>query len=145
MLQNQTYDYEGGVTVLGGTVLVCVNRTYQPICDVGWDDIDAQVVCNILYGFNYYGMQKSFIFRSFTVLISHCTVGEAVSGQIIYQNQSYIAQDIVCNGTEYSFSSCRNNTVISTECSSRNSAAGVVCREGECHFIAYECLRTHEK
>ena len=52
-LQNQTYDYNNGLSTIRGRVLVCVNGAFQPICDVGWDNADAQVVCNQRYGYRY--------------------------------------------------------------------------------------------
>ena len=52
-LQNETYDYGSLLNTVQGRVVVCVNGTYQPVCDIGWDDSDAQVVCNRRYGSNY--------------------------------------------------------------------------------------------
>ena len=34
-----------------GRVEVCINNTYGAICDVGWDQLDAQVACRDL-GYN---------------------------------------------------------------------------------------------
>ena len=52
-LQNETYDYNNGLNTIRGRVLFCVNGSYQLICDVGWDNSDAQVVCRNSYGSNY--------------------------------------------------------------------------------------------
>ena len=49
-LQNVTYSYPNDQTVVQGRVTLCINGSYQPICDVGWDDVDAQVLCNERYG-----------------------------------------------------------------------------------------------
>ena len=52
-LQNETYNYTNGLSTVRGRVVVCVSGSYQPICDIGWDDSDAQVVCTQYYGPNY--------------------------------------------------------------------------------------------
>ena len=52
---------------------VCVNGTYYPVCDEGWDDSDAAVVCNYLgYNYQYYreckleSLKKNIIISSYT-------------------------------------------------------------------------------
>ena len=52
-LRNSTYTYDNGLNTVSGRVDVCSNGTFLPICDVGWDDSDAQVVCRDLQGSNY--------------------------------------------------------------------------------------------
>ena len=52
-LFNSNYTYNNGLQTVQGHVLVCINGSYLPICDVGWDDSDAQVVCNQRYGSNF--------------------------------------------------------------------------------------------
>ena len=49
-LQNETYSYPNDLAVIRGRVTVCVNGSYRPICDIGWDDVDVQVLCNERYG-----------------------------------------------------------------------------------------------
>ena len=48
-LQNETYTYPNDQAVIQGRVTVCMNGSYQPICDIGWDDVDAQVLCGQRY------------------------------------------------------------------------------------------------
>jgi len=31
----------------------CYNETFGGICDIGWDDADAEVVCRYIYGEGY--------------------------------------------------------------------------------------------
>ena len=42
---------------------------------------------------------------------------------------NYVAQDVMCNGTEYSVSQC-DFSPPSSACYEGNRAAGVICREG---------------
>ena len=39
---------EGFYQVVEGNVETCINGTYSSICDVGWDDVEAQLICNAL-------------------------------------------------------------------------------------------------
>ena len=43
-----TYTIEGFYQVTEGNVETCINGTYSSICDVGWDDVEAQLICNAL-------------------------------------------------------------------------------------------------
>ena len=48
-LGNYTSGYtESGRFYQQGRVQVCVDGIYGAICDIGWDDLDAQVVCREL-------------------------------------------------------------------------------------------------
>ena len=49
-LLNETTDFNNSLGTYRGQVLVCVNGSFRPICDFGWDDNDAQVVCILRYG-----------------------------------------------------------------------------------------------
>ena len=41
-------------TLSQGRVEICVNETFQTICDDDWDNVDASVLCSEL-GFSTYG------------------------------------------------------------------------------------------
>ena len=47
-LENSTYSFKDGVFVYGGRVEVCYRGTFHPVCDEGWTDDDAAVVCNYI-------------------------------------------------------------------------------------------------
>ena len=36
-----------------GQVHICINGGFLPVCDLGWDNHDAQVVCRQRYGDNF--------------------------------------------------------------------------------------------
>ena len=60
-LFNLSYTYDNGQQTVQAHVLVCLNGSYLPVCDLGWDDRDAQVVCNQEYGDNYSKGQNQYV------------------------------------------------------------------------------------
>ena len=54
-LSDQIYSYTPSRYSFEGLVEVCIGGSYHAICDEGWDDKDAQVVCTqIGYDPRYY-------------------------------------------------------------------------------------------
>ena len=52
---NSTGSYDNGVYTYGGRVEVCSGEVYSPVCDEGWTNNDAAVVCRYMgYGSPYY-------------------------------------------------------------------------------------------
>ena len=51
----------------GGRVEVCLDEVYHPVCDLGWDDLEAAVVCNYFgYTRPSYRMLISFLSHDIT-------------------------------------------------------------------------------
>ena len=72
---NSTYDYSGTFpvyTVISGNLEICLNGTYVAICDVGWDDEDAQNACNN-FGYNepFYRMLCSYYMRDYEIFTNN--------------------------------------------------------------------------
>ena len=52
-LTNSTFSFDNDLGSYRGRVDICVNETFLPICDLGWDKRDAQVACRYIYGSSY--------------------------------------------------------------------------------------------
>lgn len=53
-LANQTGGYDTDNRMyIQGFVEICYNDSYGAICEDGWDDLDARVVCSELYDASY--------------------------------------------------------------------------------------------
>ena len=47
-LANTSVSFQDSYLVYAGNVETCINGTYSSICDIGWDDVEAQLICNAL-------------------------------------------------------------------------------------------------
>ena len=129
---NLNYTFDNGLQTVQAHVLVCLNGSYLPVCDLGWDDRDAQVVCNNQFGSNY---SKRDEVNMIVELLNHMclfSVGEVFTPQFPLNftgSRNYVAQDVMCNGTESYVSECAYSPP-TPACYEGNRAAGVTCREG---------------
>ena len=46
-LTNTSFSSQDVYVVYEGNVEICINGTYVAICDLGWDNVEAQLACNI--------------------------------------------------------------------------------------------------
>ena len=54
-LTNTSFSSQDVYVVYEGNVEICVNGTYVAICDLGWDNVEAQLACNLEgYGAPYF-------------------------------------------------------------------------------------------
>ena len=63
-LGNASIWYNSSYFYYQGRVEVCINETFGAICDVGWDELDAQVACrefglNGKYSFHLFCMHAA--------------------------------------------------------------------------------------
>ena len=50
-LTNTSFTTQDVFVVYEGNVEICFNGSYVAICDLGWDNVEAQLACNIVgYG-----------------------------------------------------------------------------------------------
>ena len=131
-LQNRifSYDYTYDLRTYTGRVEVCVDGRYQSICDIGWNNHNAQVVCNQRYGSRYSKSMALSLSCCYITLIPATIVGEVHPSFPLPLRSIYLAQDVMCNGTESSISQCSYNPPTSPECNVGNHSAAVVCTQG---------------
>ena len=99
----------GGSSYNEGRVEVNYNGEWGTVCDDGWDDTDAGVVCRQL-GFGLSGM----------------AVGSAGFGQ---GSGSIWLDSVSCTGSESILASCGHSGVNITQFCSHNEDAGVRCSD----------------
>ena len=88
-------------------IFIKPNNTWGTVCDNGWDDHDAQVVCRQL-GFSNTGTAiRSFPSNTFSIV-------------------PIWLDDVNCNGSESKLIECQHNGVGNHECDYYNNA-GVIC------------------
>ena len=96
-----------GSNATEGTVEVCNGMRYGTVCDDHWDELDARVVCRQLgYGGEAVALKRAFF-------------GSSPSRPIYLDN-------VRCNGSEPSLSSCAANEVGVNNCD-HSEDAGVRC------------------
>ena len=120
----------GGSNRTSGRVEVCANNLWGTICDDGWDNIDAKIVCRML-NFSSSGKYIYFIY-SVIVLLLHYISGAIARGSANFGqgNGSILLDDVQCTGNEVSIFYCSHKSIGSHDCS-HSEDAGVVCLEGE--------------
>eukprot|EP00731_Ephydatia_muelleri_P036912 Em0353g1a len=116
--QNYSVCLDGAVRLAGATgnflgrVEICINNQWGTVCDSGWDNSEARVVCRQL-GFS----------NSHAVAVSQGSFG-AGSGRIYLNN-------LFCAGSESSLLGCPRSDLGVEYCSHYNDA-GVICAALPC-------------
>ena len=96
----------GGSSNNRGKVEVNYNGEWSTVCDDGWDNTDASVVCRQL-GFG----------------LSGATIGFGQHSKHIFLN------DVTCTGTEATLARCAHTGMNITATCNSSVAAGVICYE----------------
>ena len=112
----------GGSSYYEGRVEVYYNGEWGTVCDDGWDDADAEVVCRQL-GFGSIGLSYS-----------NAHFGQG-SGPIWLDN-------VQCTGNESTLASCGHLGIKITRSCSHYEDAGVICYGGQGTYLCisvYAC------
>ena len=114
-----------------GIVEVCVSGSYSRVCDDGWDNRDASVVCSQM-GFSRYG-KSSFYLSLLLELISMNTGAIAVDGSSFTGSTlTPFISSVGCVGDEVDLFSCPLDSSV-TVCVGE-AKAGVAC-QGTCLIV----------
>ena len=119
------------LSIIELTFQVCSSGLYGNVCNIGWDDSDAAVVCRYQgYSPPSYGenVKQSVDCLHLHVHLFCYTVAEAFTANFT-SSGTVAAQDVMCNGTEFSISECPRITSISSECFQQNRVAAARCIE----------------
>jgi len=114
-----------GAIYYEGRVEVCINGTFGTICDVGWDQLDAQVACRE-FGYNW---------TSFETRALNGSYFEPRYGPVFLEN-------VMCNGTERFGFQCNTpgpGVISDPECYFPNRSAGVRCIASE-YSVSFSSL-----
>ena len=65
----------------------------------------------------------------------HLVVGEVYPSFHLFPSSNYLAQEFMCNGTEFSLGQCGYNAPTDPECFVGNRSAAVFCRQGSIQLI----------
>ena len=76
-LTNQTtYTTQGFYQVNEGNVETCINGSYHSICDIGFDDVEAQLICNALgYSAPFY---RKLVLQGARAIVLYFTISQVV-------------------------------------------------------------------
>ena len=134
-LTNQsTYTDQDSAMVVEGNVESCLNGTYFAICDVGWDDVEAQVICNALgYGTPLFRKLHWLWGLGDKTNIHVCQIhsgGVAMDG--LTPTAQVAAENVMCPINATSGFDCSFVSPPTTpRCYDNSSAAGVRCVQGQ--------------
>ena len=114
----------GGNSYSEGIVEVNYNGEWGTVCDDGWDDTDAGVVCRQL-GFGSSG-------------IAIRAAGAAITSSG-YDYLPTILDGVTCTGSETTLASCAHYGVNITKNCKHSGVARVNCTKAQCKYVQSVC------
>ena len=110
-----------------GIVEVCVNGSYTRVCDDGWDNSDASVVCSQM-GFSRYGMSATISFSRFKHILFFFVAGAIAIDSSAFPGSTLtpFVSSVSCIGDESNLFSCPLSS--SAKLCDGEAKAGVACQ-----------------
>jgi hypothetical protein len=116
----------GGENELEGRVEVCYNGVWGTVCDRGWDERDATVVCKQL-GFGQPGKLEDKQSSSLSSIFYRGYVGVPVSQSFGTGMGPILLDNITCDQSHSELLQCMHPIYIGIHDCDRENAAGVIC------------------
>lgn len=101
---------------------------WSGICDDGWDNTNAYVVCKQL---NFATISNALL--AIAVVTITCVAGSVAFTDSLFGNGNgpLVYSNVACSGSETSITQCSKTTYPDFTCS-KNKAAGVKCADSKC-------------
>ena len=117
-----------------GNVEICYNGTYSPVCEDGWDDLDAASFCNSQGFFGGKSQSRQWCMQATCIYqlgLFYDAGSEPRYGSLFGTAGDAILTNFSCNVGDLSLGEC-NYSIIRPPNTCTNRAAGVVCYRGKC-------------
>ena len=131
----------GGSLNSEGRVEVCYNHQWGTVCDIGWNPVDANVVCSQL-GFSKFSKLCS-SFYSLIIHTFHVDANATISAEFGPGMGPVLLDNVICTGYEARLFDCTNSGLGVSNCSHTNDA-GVRCST-QCMLVTLIILAVNFK
>ena len=125
--------FDGLLYTYEGPVEICVNGQYESVCDIGWDQVDAKIVCRSL--FSLVGKKYNNICPIATCMYNTILPTKLIAGEPLYglgePSRRYISRMYNCSEMDHRLRNCNYSPDIDPECNNGPHVAGVRCKPRE--------------
>ena len=108
-----------------GRVEICYNGVWGTVCDYGWDEMDANVVCTQL-GYGQPGEVKQYILEDIDICFFFLAMPTS-SSHFGFGEGPVLLNDVSCNQGHSRLSQCVHQQSIGLHACNRDSLVGVIC------------------